>query len=130
MVDSFTLFSTCDIIYIINKNKGGFNMLKKPWKVIEQDNGVIKIYGNNQWRELEYDIPEWNEGGETEAYFNYKGNKYFLSEFMNIHNKIYNPNPPEWMLEFDGYLNESYFSGILIKLSNDGDAVKMYTYNS
>jgi hypothetical protein len=49
---------------------------------------------------------------------------------MNIHNKVHNPNPPEWIKEFDGYHNDSYFSGILIKLSDTGEAVKVYTYIS
>jgi hypothetical protein len=109
---------------------GGITM-NKPYKTIERENGKIEIYGNNHWIELEYEVPEWNEETQDlEECFNYKGNKYFLSQFMNIHNKVHNPNPPEWMKEFDGYHNDSYFSGILIKLSDTGEAVKVYTYIS
>ena len=106
-------------------------MLKNPYKVITQDNGEIKIYGNNHWKELEYKIPEWaDDQYQVEECFTYKGRVYFLSEFMNIHNKIHQPNPPEWMLEFDGYMSDSFFSGILIKLSPCGEGIKVFTYIS
>lgn len=113
---------------------------RKPWKVITQDNGEIQIFGNHHWIELEMGIPDWIDKEELEnlseeekwqkeeKYFNYKNRKYFLSEIMNIHNKVYFPNPPKWMEEFDGYCNDCYFSGILIKLDNSGDAVKVYEY--
>lgn len=106
-------------------------MIRKPYKEIVVDEmNSIKIYGNNHEIETYYAVPEWNEEGEEELAFKYKDNEYFLSEFMNIHNKIYNPNPPEWMLEFDGYKSDSFFSGILIKLIDNGEAVKAYTYIS
>jgi hypothetical protein len=105
-------------------------MLKKPFKVITLDNELgktINIYGNNHWIELEYDKHSWSDE-EVEACFKYKGNTYFLSEFMNIHNKIHEPNPPEWLLEFDGYMADSYYSGVLIKLGITNEAVKVFTY--
>lgn len=114
-------------------------MLRKPWKKIEKDNGTIDIYGNNHIIPLDYDVPEWEIDSakreerepDTEPCFMYKGHKYFLSEFMAVHNTFYNPNPPEWMLEFDGYLNDSFFSGILIKLSGENYGyVKAYTFIS
>lgn len=102
-------------------------MLKKPYKIINE----VKIFGNNQWREMEYGIPEWKEKEEEfeeELFFTYKGNKYFLSEIIAVHNEFYNPHPPDWMSEFDGFMPESYFNGILIKLSDDMEKVKVYTY--
>jgi hypothetical protein len=103
-------------------------MLSKPCKVITQDNGTINIYGNGHTRELEYRVPDWNEDDEMESCFTYKGNVYFLSEFMSTHNRVHF-HGPEWMKEFDGYNNDSFFSGILIKLIDD-EAVKVYTYIS
>ena len=103
--------------------------MRKPYKVInEGDSSEVTIYGNNHWRELEYSVPEW--GVEEEASFRFKGNTYFLSEFLNIHNEVYNPNPPDWMKEFNGHLSDSYFSGVLVKLSDCGEAVKVYWYIS
>lgn len=101
-------------------------MLNKAWKTIQQENGKIEIFGNNHDIELTYETPDWSE--DLEQCFKYKGNTYFLSEFMNIHNKVYNPNPVDWMKEFSGYMNDSAFSGILIKLSECGEAVKAYTF--
>jgi len=98
-------------------------MLKKPCKIITEENGEIKIYGNGHDIEIEYAVPEWNDNLEEEACFKYKGNICFLSEYMRIDN-----NASNWMKEFDGYSGDSYFSGTLIKLSNSNDAVKVYTY--
>jgi hypothetical protein len=67
---------------------------------------------------------------EYEACFWYKGNLYFLSEIMAVNNPVHNPHPPDWMKGFDGYMSDSFFSGILIKLSDCEDAVKAYTYIS
>ena len=93
-------------------------MLRKPFRTIKRDNGQIDIYGNNQPRELDYDhTPEWSE--EEEASFMYKGQRYFLSEFMRTR---------AHGLPYDGYLNDSYFSGILIKLSEDGETVTVHTF--
>jgi hypothetical protein len=92
----------------------------------------IKIYDGEEIGTY-YKIPEWNEDDEEpekELCFTYRDREYFFSEIMNIHNEIHNPNPPEWMLEFDGYMSDSYFSGILIKLIDNGEAVKAYTYIS
>ncbi len=99
-------------------------MLNKPYKTITDPNltGKIEIYGNHHWIELKWGIPEYKqeeykenntpeEDQEVEEYFDYKGRKYFLSEFTNIHNKVWSPNPPEWQKEFDGIKNDSYFSG-------------------
>lgn len=95
-------------------------------KVIQLENGSITIKGNDHWLELDYQIPEWNEDDEDpemEACFQYRGNTYFLSEFMKIEK-----NSSDWMQDFDGHHGESYFSGILIKLAGSGDAVQVYSY--
>lgn len=97
-------------------------MLKKAWRTIETpENGKIEIYGNNREIEIFYSKPEW--GKEEEVCFKYKGNIYYLSEFMRI-----DKNALEWMQEFSGYTGDSYFSGVIIKLSEDGETVKAYTY--
>lgn len=44
---------------------------------------------------------------------------------MNIDN-----NSPFKTLSFDGYYSDSFFSGFLIKLSNDGESYKIATYIS
>ena len=124
-------------------------MLNKPLYTFEDNNNTIKIYGNNQSRQIYYfyELPEkfqkiakkdfdWINNSDTvtwdeSQFFIYKNDLYCLSDFMNIHNTFYNPNPPQWIKNFDGYESNSYFSGILVKYDNDdNDYIKVYTYIS
>ena len=103
--------------------------MKRVYKAVKDNEGrEITIYGSNKWIRLEWDHKSAED--ESIQYFRYAGRRYNLSDFMNIHNTIYNPNPYKWMLEFDGYNNDSFFSGVLIKLDEEGEAVKAYTYIS
>jgi hypothetical protein len=121
--------------------------MRKALKVIEQENGKVSIYGNNHlhdmlyWSELttkEQKEFEWitEENQDYMEFFRYKGNTYCIDEFINIHNSVYNPNPPDWMKEFDGYTNDSFFSGILVKYPKeewgeiDQDHILVYTFIS
>jgi len=81
------------------------------------------VIGNRHWREIEYETPEW--GDEPEACFPYKGETYYLSEFMRV-----SVNAPAWMQSFDGYRNDSFFSGLLVRLHEYGDAVQVFLYLS
>ena len=114
--------------------------MRKPCKVIEQSNGTISIYGNNHWIQMDYDVPEWEHEAavreereaELEPCFKYKGTQYFLSEFLAVHNIVHNPNPPEWLKEFDGFMSDSFFSGVLVKIGTgeDDECVKAFTFIS
>ena len=114
-------------------------MLHKPCKVITQDNGTINIYGNNHLRPFEYYYQlsekdkkelDWIEDDDA-IVLHYKGNVIALDEFMSLHNPIYEPNPPQWMKEYDGYTNDSFFSGLLIKIDKeDSEWYKIYTFIS
>jgi hypothetical protein len=102
--------------------------MKKVYKKIDRGDGCgsLTIYGSNRNIKLFYAVPEWSrESGDAKEYFNYHGKRYYLSEFMRIENYA-----PEWMKEFDGYAGDSFFSGVLIKLSecDMDDCVKAYTY--
>ena len=91
------------------------------------------IVGNGHEIEIEYKQPDWNEeeeDREEEACFQYKGNTYFLSEIMSFHNTVHCPNPPECFKGFDGYLNDSMCSGVLVKLDDSGDSVQAYWFCS
>lgn len=88
-------------------------------KKIVTESGEMEIIGNNHWIEIFYELPDNVEDGEYLPCFYYKGNRYFLSEFMDIHNRLQ---------EFNGMLNFTYFSGILIKISETGEAIKAYTF--
>ena len=95
----------------------------KLFKEIETENGTIKIYGTNRWQELHYAKPDWSE--EEEPYFNHYKRRYFLSEIMAF------TNPKrDWTKDFDVYANDSFFSGVLVKISNDGEMIKAFTFIS
>ena len=56
--------------------------------------------------------------------FRYRGNVYSLGDFMRMENN----NPFKNFA--NGYHSDSYFSGILVKLDNSGESVKVYRYIS
>lgn len=113
-------------------------MWKKPYRTIVQENGTMRIFGNNHKipfvysyelteKELkEFDYYENNEIQDV-TFFRYRGNVYDLGEFQIIPSGMF----PK---EFDGYISDSFFSGILIHFCNnpkddyDTDHIKAYTY--
>lgn len=80
----------------------------------------IKIIGNGHWIPIDYAVPEWSDG-ELEACFLYKGERYYLSEFLTtVHHPV--------LFEYDGYHSDSFFSGLVIKFDEYGEHVKVYTF--
>ena len=94
----------------------------------------VKVVTNNHEREMYYlyELSErdqktikqdynWMdaEALDSESFFKYCERWYSLSDFMSLHNKVYNPNPPDFMDGWDGYLSDSFFSGVLIKVLED-----------
>ena len=89
---------------------------------------MLKIITNNVPRNLKYgyEMPEnlradfdYIEADEFDGhdFVEYKGNWYDCSEFMRIENN-------EEIAGWDGYVSDSYFSGILIRYSG-----KPYDYD-
>ena len=108
-------------------------------------NENVKIITNNHWRLFDYfwdftaeeqatiksDYDHMsNDEIETGDWFKYRGRFYGLCDFMSLHNTIHCPNPPESMRGWDGYLSDSFFSGVLIKISDCRDAYKIATFIS
>src|SRR3990167_3744185 len=92
----------------------------------------IKVHTNNVPRDIIYTAElvlykfnleniksdyDWmaEEEFDTAEWFIHKGELYCLSDFMAIHNEFYNPNPPEWMMSWDGYLSLGFIGGLVIK---------------
>lgn len=96
-------------------------------RIIEQEHstGKLHIIGNGHVRDLRWGIPEWTNS--EEEYFVYKGQQYWLSEFMRTEY-----HAPEWLQEFDGYMSDTFFSGILVKNPTGEwqDGIKVYHYYS
>ena len=100
----------------------------------------LDIITDHKWKNLMYDyeIPknviddyDWlDEDEKCDGWIKYRKTWYHLSDFMSCHNQIYSPNNPFKDLCFDGYLNDSFFSGVLIKLSDDSEQYQIATYLS
>lgn len=75
---------------------------------------------NYHWYEIEYKEDPELDDDELYSYFTYKGQDYFLHEFMNF--RAFNDNYNDY---WDGYINFTYDSGLVIKLSDRGDALQV-----
>lgn len=82
-------------------------------------------YGNEVPKHVRNDFDWVDEEVNYDDFLFYRGRWYHTSEFMRV-----NPNSAFALLGYDGYLGDSYFSGVLIKLSDDGEAYKIATYIS
>jgi hypothetical protein len=70
----------------------------------------------------EYDY----EDAQEWSYFRYRGWTYTMADFMRLNHD--DPGMP--FKGWDGYHGDSYFSGVVIKISNCGEAVKVGRYYS
>lgn len=96
----------------------------------------MKIKTNHQWRQFvyRYDVPasvladQFSHLGEesSDGFFCYRGQWYHTSDFMCTDA----PNSPLALLGFDGYVSDTYFSGVLIKFANDGVRYQIATFFS
>ena len=89
-------------------------------KTIATENSTITITGNGAWIPIEYKQADWSDGEEMPC-FEYENDYIFLDEITVT-------DPKGVFGEYDGILNFSYFSGILVKLSEFGDAVQVYYF--
>ena len=89
----------------------------------------MQVITNHHEREIVYyceltdtERSEFDWNGADECHFvRYKGNVVCISEFMRT-----NGHFPGW----DGYESDSFFSGLLVKYSDDTDFVVMGWYMS
>jgi len=77
---------------------------------------------------LDYDHLDYDES--MDGWIWYRKTWYHISDFMSCHNEIYSPNNPFKKFGYDGYLSDSFFSGILIKVSDDNEEYQIATYIS
>lgn len=75
----------------------------------------------------DFDYLNPDELNERE-FVRYKGQVYAMGEFMRI-DKTVAPHPQrEGWEDWHGYSSDSFFSGVLVRFSNDGESVVMGTY--
>lgn len=86
----------------------------------------MSITTNNQWRNFLYrdEVPAkiladdfaWCDSDD--GFLKYRGRYYHLEEFMRS----------EHFVGWHGYNSDSFFSGVLIRLSRDGEQYQIATY--
>jgi len=98
-----------------------------PQKGRKAMSGKVTVVGNGHLIDPQYGTPEWSDEEEEEDFFMYRGEQYWLSEFMRIEKHM-----PTWMHQYDGYMNDSFFSGVLVKIGQGDyeDQIRAYTFYS
>lgn len=95
------------------------------YKEIQLENGdTLRFYGANRSTLLR---PCYTGEHEGDSFFFHYGRKYYLSEFLLTKRNPWG-NAPEYLQEFDGYMNDSLFSGVVIKIDDTGESVKAFTF--
>ena len=77
----------------------------------------------------EFDLLDDAELDEAQ-FARYKGQVYYLNDFISTVPGPFNHGLPELFEDWDGYQNDSFFSGVLVKYCDDYDHVIMGTYYS
>jgi hypothetical protein len=94
---------------------------------------TVTIKTDHKWRDLVYrsDVPAdvladqfsyQNAEEVLDGFFCYRGYWYHLDRFMVCDS--------DDLKNWDGYASDSYFSGVLIRLSPDGEQIKIGSYYS
>ncbi len=89
------------------------------WKPFKGDHEVSKSV-------LASDFDYQDRDEVRDGFFRYRKCWYHLDQFMRLsHNHANGKNP---FAGWHGYYGDSYSSGVLIKLSNDGESYQVATY--
>lgn len=91
---------------------------------IKTDHRWKKFYYRNEVPEkvLEAHFSHLEEA--YDGFFCYRRRWYHVSDFMSVRETLLNS------LGFDGVLSDSFFSGVLLKLSSDGEEYQAATFFS
>jgi hypothetical protein len=95
---------------------------------------MLKIITDNKWKNLKYgyevparvlssDFSHLEDGENEDGFILYRRRWYHVSDFMRCTPGIF---PANW----SGYVGDSFFSGVLIELSEDGEQYRIALYLS
>lgn len=92
---------------------------------------MLQIKSNGQARPIvsRFEVPapilasefDWTDPDDSGSFFQYRGFWYSLEDFSRA---------PESLAGWDGYHGDSFFSGVVIRLTDDGESVVCGTYLS
>lgn len=93
----------------------------------------MMVRTNNHWRQFVYrnEVPEevladqfdYLDDEGQDGFFKYQGTWYHLSQFT-----LLPKGSPEVFQSWNGIVNESFFSGVVIRLSDDGEEYRIGSY--
>lgn len=76
---------------------------------------------------VEFDYLSPDERNERE-FVRYKGQVYDMGEFMRIDKSVAPHSQRDGWENWHGYSSDTFFSGVLVRFSGDGESVVMATY--
>lgn len=85
----------------------------KKWKKFKYRNEVPRRVLKSQFEHLD-------EDDASDGFFKYRNYWYHLSDFQVLPKGDDFGKPGEW----DGYLSDTFFSGVLLKMARDGEEYK------
>lgn len=105
----------------------------------EAENRKMEVITNHHWYDVlsgyeltakerkEFDYLD-DEEIMAPRFFRYRGQVYDLGEFMRV------PKDQPWagvnIRSWDGYVSDSYFSGVVVRFDEDGERIQVGTYLS
>ena len=94
----------------------------------------MKITTNNQYRPLLHwhDLTEEEqkeldmyEDVQESSFFRYRDWTYDLNDFLRVNDSLNGKGKDHDLYGWDGYKNESFFSSVIVKYSDCGEAVRV-----
>lgn len=93
----------------------------------EAPRDIVDAYELSADERAEFDYLDWDAieaGSDSATFFRYKGTTYDLGEFMSTGGlPEFNP-----LRKWDGYCSDSFFSGIVVRFSEDMEQVIVGTF--
>lgn len=105
----------------------------------------VTIITNNHRREVidawqltpkeraEFDYLDWEKieaGSESASFFRYHGQLYDLDEFSAFWGLHRDGGLPDWAAGWEGYISDSFFSGMLVKYVDENEWVVVARFYS
>lgn len=112
-----------------------------PTRTLDFGHGKILVRTDDKWKDFTYgyDVPEkvrrsqfdWLDDAEgSDGFFKYHGTWHHLREFMSTGGYGSDTVGASVLKGWDGVLNTSFSTGILIKVSPDGEQYKVASYRT